>query len=213
MEPTLPQSLYLLSQDVDRGRPDPVSTAYRGSLLRAAALTQLLLDGLIRDRGGRAERDPLRTPGDPFLAEVLAGLSPKEPAHMVNAVPDRDWTAEDAVREQLVANGSVTVERDRVLGVIPRSRVVLSRPDEVRLLRDRVRDAVLAGPGPQTAPVGDVALAAIAVDGDVWTVFSTKERHEHRARFRALHERFEAEVPGMRNALLAAVVNRRAGIP
>ncbi len=211
MDPTLPQRLYLISYDLDRGRFDPVSTVYRGSLLRAAALTQLILDGLLRDRGGRAERDPVRTPDDPFLAEVLAGLSPKEPSHWVNAVPDWAWTAENAVREQLVADGSATVNRSRVLGVFPTRRVTLHHPARVRELRERVRDAVLAGSGPATAPVEDVALAAIAVDGDVWTVFTTKERQQHRARFKEMHERFEAEVPGMRNAVLAAVVNRRAG--
>lgn len=211
MDATLPQRLYLISYDTDKGRFDPVSTTYRGSLLRAAALTELILEGALRDRGGRAERDPGRVPDDPFLAEVLAGLSPKEPSHWVNAVPDRTWTAEDAVREQLVANGSVTVTRRRVLGVFPTREVTPDHPDRVRELRERVRDAVLAGSGPATAPVEDVALAAIAVDGDVWTVFSTKERRRHRAEFKALHERFEAEVPGMRNAVLAAVVNRRAG--
>ncbi|MGW8526420.1 MULTISPECIES: GOLPH3/VPS74 family protein [Nocardiopsidaceae] len=211
MEPTLPQRLYLLSYDTDKNRFDPVSTAYRGHLLRAAALTELILGGLLRARDGRAERDTARTPEDPFLAEVLDGLSPHEPGHWINAVPDREWKAERAVREQLVANGSITVDRGRVLGLFPTLDVTLEHPGEVRRLRERVHEAVRTEHTVATAPAEDVALAAIAADGDVWTVFTPQERHEYRAGFKAVHERFGVEVPGMRTAILAAVVNRRAG--
>ncbi|XKK42348.1 GPP34 family phosphoprotein [Nocardiopsis sp. ARC36] len=96
-------------------------------------------------------------------------------------------------------------------GVFPTLEVNLEHPGEVRRLRERVHEAVRTEHTVATAPVEDVALAAIAADGDVWTVFTPKERHEHRAGFKAVHERFGAEVPGMRNAILAAVVNRRAG--
>lgn len=208
---TLPQRLYLISYDLDGGRLDPVSTVYRGDLLRAAALTELILGGWLGGRDGRAVRADVPPPPDPFLAEVLAGLSPKEPGHWLNAVPDRAWTAEATVREQLVADGAITVECRRVLGVFPTRKVAPRHPDEVRRPRERTRHAVLAGAGPVTAPVEDVAVAAIAVDGDVWTVFTPKERQKHRAGFKALHERFEAEVPGMRNAVITSVVNRRAG--
>lgn len=211
MDPTLPQRLYLISYDPDGDRLDPVSTVYRGDLLRAAALTELILGGWLSGRGGRAVRADVPPPRDPFLAEVLAGLSPKEPSHWINAVPDRVWRAEEAVREQLVANGSITVDRRRVLGIFPTRKVTPNHPDEVRLLRQRTRDTVIAGQAPETGPIEDVALAAIAAEGDVWTVFTPKERQRHRAELRALQERFDAEVPGIRHAVLTAVVNRRAG--
>ncbi|MDE3721356.1 GPP34 family phosphoprotein [Nocardiopsis sp. N85] len=210
MDMTLPQRLYLLTYDIDGNRFDPVSTPYRGHLLRAAALTELIIGGLLRDNGGRAERTG-RTPDDPFLADVLSGLSPNEPGHWINAVPDREWKAETTVREQLVANGSITVVRGRVLGMFPSRKVTLDHPERVRLLRERTRDAVLAGREAASVPIEDAALAAIAVEGDVWTVFTPAERQRHRAEVKALRERFEAEVPGMLNAILTAVVNRRAG--
>jgi len=210
MEPTLPQRLYLLSYDTDKNRLDPVSTSYRGHLLRAAALTQLILSGRLRAHAGKAERDSAHTPQDPFLAHVLGSLSPQEPSHWVNAVPDWQWQAEDAVREQLVADGWLSVGRGRSLGVFPTRTITLNDPEQVRRLRESTRDAVLSG-RVETAPIEDVALAALAADGDVWTLFTPRERHAHRADFKAVHDRFGAEVPGMRNAVLAAVVNRRAG--
>lgn len=212
MEPTLPQHLYLISHDLDRGRFDPISTSYRGHLLRAAALAELVIGGWIRDDNGRVARAAdAPPPRDAFLAEVWGGLSPKSPEPWANAVPDRTWTAEGTVRDQLVENGTVTVERRRALGLLPFRKVVPVRPEDVRLLRERTREAVLSGGGPAVAPAEDVALAAIAVDGDIGTVFTPKERHRHRAAVKELHERFGAEFPGMRNAILAAVVNRRAG--
>ena len=212
MEPTLPQRLHLISHDLDRGRPDPVSTSYRGHLLRAAALAELVTGGWIRDDDGRAARAAdVPPPRDAFLAEVWRGLSPDSPEPWANAVPDRTWRAEGTVRDQLVENGTVTVERGRVLGLLPIRKTVPVRPEDVRLLRERTREALLSAGGPAAAPAEDVALAAIAVDGDIGTVFTPKERHRHRAAVKELHERFGAEFPGMRNAILAAVVNRRAG--
>jgi hypothetical protein len=209
MAQTLPQRFYLLSYDLDKGGFDPVSAAYRGHLLRAAALTELILGGWLGARDGRAVRADVTPPRDRFLAEVLNGLAPGEPGHWINAVPDLAHRAETTVREQLVENGEVTVARGRVLGILPTRRITLDHPDQARQLRERIREAVLAAAGPATAQ--DAALAAIAVEGDVWTVFTPKERRRHRAEFTALRERFDAEVPGMRNAVLTAVVNRRAG--
>jgi len=209
MDLTLPQRLYLLGYHLDKGRFDVVSTPYRGSLLRAAALTELTAAGLLRDRGDHAERVSDRWPGDPFLAEVLRDVPTSAPRRWTSLVHLGAHTAEAAVREQCAAAGAVRVTGGRVLGVIPTRRVTLARPEQVRLLRERVRDAVFAGHEPAAVPFEEAALAAIAAEGDVGTVFTWAERRQYRWAIAALQRHFDATVPGVRYAIQVAVAAGR----
>jgi len=210
---TLPQRLYLLSYDIDKNRFDPLSAAYRGQLLRSAALVELTIGGHLRVRNGTATRTVVRPPADTFLAEVLADVSPAKPTHWIHAVLDRTGKAGSTVRDQLAADGSITVSRGRVLRVFPVRRITLDHPEQVRLLRERTRDAVLAGRDPETVPVEDAALAVIAADGDVWTVFDPAERVDRRAAFDALRERVDAVVPGLRLAILTTIMAGTGRVP
>ncbi|TDD55159.1 GPP34 family phosphoprotein [Saccharopolyspora elongata] len=81
--------------------------------------------------------------------------------------------------DELAATGAITVDRRRVLGLVP-VNVVLDDPGQARALRDRVRTAVLGGHDPATAGIEDLTLAAFAAEGDVRTAFSGRERHAHR---------------------------------
>ncbi|WP_435111930.1 GOLPH3/VPS74 family protein [Nocardiopsis synnemataformans] len=206
MDLTLPQRLYLLSYDTDKNRFDPVSAAYRGQLLCAAALADLTLGGLLSPRDGKVTRAIARAPKDPFLARVLSDLSPNEPHHWINLLYLQMGRAEEMVRGELVADGAVTVRRGRTLGVFPTRTVVLDRPEEVSRLRERTRDAVLGGRDAAAVPLQDAAMVAIAAEGDVWTVFAPNERWRHRPAVRALQERFDAAAPGLRNAVRTAVM-------
>ncbi|MFD6096508.1 GPP34 family phosphoprotein [Nocardiopsis flavescens] len=210
MDLTLPQWLYLLSYDTDRNRFDPVSSAYRGSLLRAAALAELAHGGWLRVEGGRAARNAARPPGDRFLADVLEDLSPRRPTHWVTAVSDWHLRAERAVSGQLVANGTASVDRGRVLGVFPTRRYTFRDTGRIRLERHRTRDAVLLGGPAEAVPFGDMALAVIGIEGDVETVLTARERRGHRDAVKALQRRFDAELPGLREAVLTAVAGSRA---
>ncbi|MEU6761668.1 GPP34 family phosphoprotein [Streptomyces sp. NPDC046853] len=74
MHLTLPESLYLLCYTVDKGKFELTNLQGRGQLLRAAALTQLTLDGLLGAEGGKVVRLPGGPPGEPFLAEVWGDI-------------------------------------------------------------------------------------------------------------------------------------------
>ncbi|RKS08073.1 Golgi phosphoprotein 3 GPP34 [Nocardiopsis sp. Huas11] len=206
MDLTLPQRLYLLSYDIEGSGFDPVSAAFRGQLLCAAALAELVLDGRLRAREGRVERTGTGPPHDPFLADVLDDLAPDRVHHFNTAVYRRMAGAEEAVREQLAADGWIRVVRGRALGMFPTRTVTLDRPEQALLLRERTRDALLSGRRAEEVPAGDAALVAIAAEGDVWAVFTPQERADHRPALTALQERFDTRVPGLRVAVRAAVM-------
>ncbi|MCO8273874.1 GPP34 family phosphoprotein [Actinoplanes sp. TRM 88003] len=197
--------MFLLSHDPAKGRLDDDSHAVRGSLLCGAAVADLCLSGWLRDRDGRAERtdQPATAPPDPFLARVLGDVD--RPRRWFDLL-ERQWlSAEEAVEEQLVAAGVITVERRRVLGLIPVKQIGVADPGSVRALRERVRDAAK-----QEAPIGPSVLAALAVDGNVSTVFGWRDLRGHKSGVRALNDRVDGALPGLRSALIQSIALRRA---
>ncbi|MBX9387952.1 GPP34 family phosphoprotein [Streptomonospora nanhaiensis] len=209
--PTLPERLYLLSYDLDRDRLDPYSGLYRHALLRGAALAELSLRGLLADQDGKAaRRGGDGEPEDPLLARVLAEVPWDRPRRWTGLVMREPGAAERIVRERLAEAGVITVRTRRLLGVVPLRTVTPLRPDEIRPLRERVRAAVLGG-DPAAAPVEDAVLASLAVEGDVGSVFTGRERRANRHAIAALHAHVDAAVPGVRAAVRVVVTNARSG--
>ncbi|MEJ2869668.1 GPP34 family phosphoprotein [Actinomycetospora sp. OC33-EN08] len=201
----LPRAMYLLCHDLDRARLGEDTDLVRGALLRAAAVADLRLSGLLTDDGGRAARVPaLGGPDDGFLADVLAAVPLGGTASWFSVV-DTAWdTAEARVRGPLAELGVITPGRRRLC--VAGSRTVAVSP-EARELRTRVRAALLSGDA--AAPVRDAVLAVLAVDGDVRTVLGRLEHRRHRAGIRALGARVDAELPGLRTALAWSIAGLR----
>ncbi|MBW0102691.1 GPP34 family phosphoprotein [Pseudonocardia sp. KRD291] len=212
MEPSLPRRMYLLCYKPERDRLESASVLARGTLMRGAALAQLAIEGHLRDRDGRAERTRTAAahPTDPFLAEVLESVSPTRPRHWFTAVEKQWHTAEATVRDQLADDGTITVARRRILGLIPLRRVSGADPTLVRDLQDRVRDTVTGGHAPHTVPIEDAALAVFCVDGDVRTVLTPRRRRENKAALRALTAHLDETLPALRKAVLWSVAARRS---
>ncbi|UMO99304.1 GPP34 family phosphoprotein [Amycolatopsis sp. EV170708-02-1] len=212
MTQSLPQRMYLLGYDTEKSRLDPASAVVRGSLLRAAAVAELILAGLLIDRDGKAERTAAAglAPGDPFLAKVLEDAPGAKPRRWLTVV-DRDWhKAEDVVRDQLATAGTITVGRHRALGIFPVRDITLADPPQADALRERVRDVVLSGRDPAAVPIEDAVLAVLSAEGDVHTVFSAKENRAHRSAIKALAARFDTTLPGLRKAVQYSVAARRS---
>ncbi|MDA0565296.1 GPP34 family phosphoprotein [Streptomonospora sp. S1-112] len=207
---SLPERLYLLSYDLDKKRLDAPSSLYRHQLLRGAALVELSLRGLVVDRGGKAARGDGPEPDDALLAGVLADVPAHRPRHWAGLLVREPGAAERTVRERLAEAGVVTVETRRLLGVLPLRTVTPVDGAEVRLLRERVRDIVIGG-DPAAAPAEDVALAVLALEGNMAHVLTWRERRDHKRAIAALNAHFDAMVPGVRSAVRLAVANATSG--
>ncbi|PSK99992.1 Golgi phosphoprotein 3 GPP34 [Murinocardiopsis flavida] len=210
MDLTLPQRLYLLNFDLAKNKVDSNTALVRGQLMRAAAIAELTIAGVLTDQGGKAARDPgASPPGDPFLAEVFEDASPDKARSWFKLV-DRNWhKAEATVRDQLEAAGAVGVVRRRALGIFPTATPSLRDPGEVRGLREAVRSAALLGRDPATLPIDEVVLAVLAVDGDVCCTVGRKERREHKPQLTVLREYFDTVLPRQRKAAGLSMTARR----
>ena len=137
---------------------------------------------------------------------MLGDIPPDRPRPWFDLLEQRWPKAEEAVQDQLVAAGAVTVELGRTLGVIRTRKVSVTDPGAVRALRDRVREVARSGPG----PVEEAVLAVLAIDGNVSTVFGWRDLCGHKPAVRALKDRVDHELPGLRSALIQSIALRRA---
>ncbi|TLS47117.1 GPP34 family phosphoprotein [Streptomyces montanus] len=210
MHQTLPQRLYLLCYTVDKGKFELTNLQGRGQLLRAAALTQLTLDGLLAAKGGKVARRAAKPPSDPFLAEVWRDVPAEKPKHWLQFVHNKAHTAERPIREQLAATGAITIQHERWLGLLAVDRVAVNDPQQVLALQERVRNAVLLGSDPAAIPVDELTMAVFATEVEVTSVFTGNERRTHKQALKTLAAHYDGVVPGLRKALRDSFLSSRA---
>ncbi|MFJ2740582.1 GPP34 family phosphoprotein [Streptomyces sp. NPDC087440] len=211
MRLTLPQRLYLLCYTVDKGRFELTNLQGRGQLLRAAALHELALAGLLSVEGKKVRQRGTAPRDDGFLAEVWRDLPAESAKSWLQFVHNKAATAEKPVREQLAAAGAITVERQRKLGVLPFDRVYVKDPQQVLDLQQGLRDVVLTGTSPASAVTDELTMACFAVEVEVTSVFTAKDRREHRDALKALAAYYDTHlVPGLRRALRDSYLSSRA---
>jgi len=171
---SLPARLYLLACDAEKNRVTAQSQL--GLVLRAAALVDLYLAGLVTDENGKVRAVGDRRPtGDPLLDELLRQIAEHQPQpRSWHGWIARGQPAVRTVRMQLEAGCCIRVER-RML-----------RPDRVELLdRSAVQQYAdeLRGELRQHASgieARSAAVLALAARGEIATVISRSERREHR---------------------------------
>lgn len=206
---TLPQKLYLLCYTVDRAKFKTTDLQGRGQLLRAGALAELARGGAIGTEGKKVIRSAVEPPADSFLTSVWSDLPTEKPKGWLQYVHNKAHRAEKAVREQLVAAGAVTLPAKRSLSPLSAHHVAVTDQRHVLDLQATVRDAVLGGLEPAAVPREAAAMAVLAVECEVTSVFTGKERREHKQRLKALAAHFDELVPGLRPALRDSYLSSR----
>ncbi|HEX2314669.1 MAG TPA: GPP34 family phosphoprotein, partial [Thermomonospora sp.] len=166
-----------------------------GPVLRAAALTELYLDGrLVGDR-----RPALGTPGDDPYG-LLAQIGASRPRRW------RHWICKDGrsmvgtVLRELESEGWIRVESHRRLGVIPTRSVTVRDPRVVKDLWGRASSALRGRPVAHVNSY-DAATVAIAAAAGLRTVIARDEQRRHRRRIAALTARSGPAVPALRQVL------------
>jgi len=206
-ELSLPAGAYLLACDTRRGRlPGRERVAL---LVRAAALTDLVLRGLVAADNGRPTVTGAGGTGHLVLDDLLAELT---------ADPHRKWRAWvrrgaratlHSLEAQLDAAGTIELRTSRVLGVFPHRRPVVRDVATAAALHDRVASALRTG---SPVPPDIAALTSLAAAAELGTVFSRAERRRHRARLAQLEDAAAAAVPALRKVLRELRAARAAAI-
>ncbi|WP_033262536.1 GOLPH3/VPS74 family protein [Amycolatopsis vancoresmycina] len=195
-ELSLPGRAYLLACDTRRDRlPDRDRVAL---LVRAAALTDLVLRGLVADAAGRPVARGAAGTGHLVLDDLLAELA---------AEPHRKWRAWvrrgargtlQSLEAQLDAAGVITLRTSRVLGLFPRRRPAVRDAATAAALRDEVASA-LRSDAPVPADVA--ALTALAAAAELNAVLPRGERRRHRDRLARLADQAGAAAPALHKVI------------
>ncbi|GCD98668.1 GOLPH3/VPS74 family protein [Embleya hyalina] len=212
MNPSLPQRVFLLAYSPERRRL--VSRTHLGATLQAAALYELHEQGLIHDEGGkvrvtahrRGASHPGAAPRCELAADLLARIGEADRAHRWRHwVKKRDRQAVDRVGAALERARVIRYERHRVLGLVPRRRIVLRQT----LLRGAATKAMWGALKGRAAdvPAPDAALAALAYHGELRVVLGGRERRAAKGRIGELSARL-GPVP---DALRVVVRDAKSG--
>jgi hypothetical protein len=197
---SLAERLYLLSYDPTRKRF--TGSGERGLLLRAAALTELLAAGALRDEGGKAVAVPAaRPPQDPLLALVLEEIGASgRPRTWQHWVRHRDRHAKGLVRDRLAAARWIRVQPRRLLGLFPVDDVTVRDTRAVRRLLDSARSA-LHGARAEGIAEADAAAVALAAAARLRTVVSRADAKQRQDRIEALTARTGPVAKALRKAV------------
>lgn len=188
---SLPARMYLLAYDLRRQRMSS-GGARLGYVLRAAALTELYLDG----RLGEERRRPVPgTPGDDPYG-VLAQIAASRPRSWQHWVRKDARAVEAAVRDELVRGGWIRVHSRRALGVFPRREVAVKDPRVVKSLWGGASSALRGRPVAHVNSY-DAAAVALAAAGGLTTVLPRRDRRRHRRRIAELTARTGPAAPAV----------------
>jgi hypothetical protein len=192
---TLPARMFLLAYDL-RKQKMTSGGARLGYVLRAAALTELFLDGRLGEERGRPVPG---TPGDDPYG-VLAQIAGSRPRRW------RHWVRKDSrsivgtVRDELVRDGWIRVRRRRVLGLFPRRQVTVKDPRVVKALWGGASSALRGRPVAHVNSY-DAAAVALAAAGELKSVLPVSDRRRHRRRIEELTARTGPAAKAVRTLL------------
>ncbi|GAB3657516.1 GPP34 family phosphoprotein [Actinocorallia lasiicapitis] len=203
---TLPQRLYLLAYDPAKGR---VRGGHVGELVRAAALTDLYLNGHLTDVRDRPVVEVRHPCHDPFLETLLAEVAEGRSRKWKSWVARRGGPAHRAVRQQLADGGWLRVEQSKILGIFPHTKVTPRDPRVRKELADRVNGA-LKQPVSRVDPA-DAALVALSAAAELPHVLGRAERRKHKERIRSLTSLAGPAAPALRKAIADANASAGAG--
>jgi hypothetical protein len=207
---SLPARFFLLAYDERRQRPVAYQMHYA---LRAAALTDLWLRGLVVDLDNRPRVAPgasAASVADPVLAQMLRELATGKAYRWENRIRRTDRAIRAAVRDQLVAAGVIRSESRRRLLFFHADRVTIRDP----LLLKRLRAEVAATLRPH--PISDLdrrgaALTALLAAGEVRATLPRAVIREHQARLRDLQKTAGPAAPALHKAIQHARASSSGG--
>ncbi|XRQ13810.1 GOLPH3/VPS74 family protein [Actinomadura welshii] len=179
----LPERMFLLAYDLRKRKMTKGGTEL-GYLLRAAALTELYLDGRLTEE----RRRPVPgTPGDDPYG-VLAQIAESRPRSW------RHWVRKDAagmvsrVRDDLARDGWIRVRYRRRLGLFPVHEVTVKDPRVAKSLWGGASSALRGRPVAHVNSY-DAAAVALAAAGELDTVLPRPDRRRHKRRIAELTAR------------------------
>jgi hypothetical protein len=202
---SLPARMYLLAYDLNKQRL-AMNRAHLGYLLRAAALTELFLDGRLTEERRRPKPD---TPGDDPYG-VVAQISASRPRSWQYWVRKDSKAMVRTIQDELARDGYITVRRRKVLGLFPTQQVTVRDPRVVKALWGGASSALRGRPVAHVNSY-DAAAVALAAAGELKTVLPGRDRRRHKRRIQELTARSGPAAPAVRKVLNAARAAEASG--
>jgi hypothetical protein len=194
---SLPAQLYLLAYDPRKQRL--VTRNQFSYLMRAAALTELLLRGRIADESGKVRAVEGGKLADPVLGDLLGQIAESRPRSWQHWIHKDHRATARAVRDEMESGRWIRVELRRPFLIFSRTFVVVRDTRVVKRISSRVSTA-LTGPLSRV-DTRDAALVALAAAGDLRTVLPRQRRRAYKGRIAELTELGGPAGPALRKVI------------
>lgn len=193
---SLSEELLLLALDDEKGSIPVLRIGeFLDIALAGAQLLELIRDGHVSIENGRVVAGHSPPPSDPALRQSLERISGdrrilKPDAAVMKLMKGLRKT----LLQQIAGRGLVSVEKERVLGMVPRTRYPEQDGSVQQEVRRRLRTAVLEGSEPDERTVA--LLAILRAAGLELMVLDRRERKASKDRLKELAsaETLSAEV-------------------
>ncbi|WP_455359955.1 GOLPH3/VPS74 family protein [Streptomyces sp. SYSU K21746] len=184
---SLPAGLYLLAWNTDKQKLTSTDTI--GHVVRAGALAELALRGLLTDADGRPAPAEGAPTGEPALDDLLDLIARSRPLAWKGWINQGVKPTLTAVREQLAEAGYLSVDTHHLGGLVPVTTVNLRPAAAIEVADDLRKQAVRALRGEEPAEAvsdRDAALVTLAAAGGLRTVIREAETGAYKQRLAAL---------------------------
>jgi hypothetical protein len=205
-ELSLPAKVYLLACDVERSRLRDRKRA--GYLVRAAALTELLLRGRLIDDGGVVRGSPGQALNDTALDDLLLRVREGRPRKWKAWVREDSGSTLSEVERQLDAAGVISLWETRVLGLFSSRRPTVLEIGEVARLNAMVDNTLRGDRTVSQIDPADAAVTALVAAVELRGVVSRRDRRNYGARLEELEDRGGVAIPALRRVFRALRVAR-----
>lgn len=198
MSRSIAAELLLLALDEEKGKPvidgSTLNAALAGTAvveLVAAGALDLQLEEGGEVKPGRLRRTGVARPTDPLLGEIVDTSHAKKPKDAIGALTtmtftDRGAKLREQLLEELVADGVLTHERGKVLGLFPTNAWPEADPADEAEVRERVRAVLVDGGQPDQRTAALVSMLSVTKLAP--KVFPDLDRKQVQARADAVRE-------------------------
>ncbi|WP_327681787.1 GOLPH3/VPS74 family protein [Streptomyces sp. NBC_00467] len=181
---SLPAGLYLLAWNTDKQKLTSADTI--GHVVRAGALAELALQGLLADADGRPAAAEGAPTGEPALDDLLELIARSRPLAWKGWINQGVKPTLTAVREQLAEAGCLSLDTHRLGGLVPVTTANLRPTEAGDILRKQAVRALRGEEPADAVPDRDAALVTLAAAGGLRTVISEAETRAYQQRLAAL---------------------------
>jgi hypothetical protein len=194
------EKVYLLQCDPGTNRLRDRSVV-APKLVRAGALADLAIHGVVEDLDGRVHAVDGREASDPLSRLVLDSITSSKPRKWKDWIQRDGGKSLDVIEHQLHDKGVITLVRKKIFFVFPAREIRINDPSLLPSIRDDVRAVALGVEPVEQISAERATLAALVSGAEMRSVISRGESRQAKKRIEEIMDSTGPFGPALKRAI------------